>query len=143
MTAAAAPRVATSQHRYAFALLGSVQITLIFTLAAIAVPLLAIGREFGLERADLILLSAACGLTFAGLLLSGVISALFSWRWAFAVPLVEAVVALALTPRMLLRRPAHARQRRLVPYRSGSCSCSHRPSEPLHQVIHYSGESPK
>lgn len=34
MTAAAAPRVATSQHRYAFVLLGSVQVTLIFMLAA-------------------------------------------------------------------------------------------------------------
>lgn len=60
-----------SRHRYAFALLGGIQITLIFTLAAIAVPLPRIGREFGLQRADLILLSAAYGLTFAGLLLLG------------------------------------------------------------------------
>lgn len=65
MTAAAAPRVATSQHRYAFVLLGSVQVTLIFTLAAIAVPLPAIGRELGLERADLILLSAVHGRAMA------------------------------------------------------------------------------
>ncbi|MEV5951528.1 MFS transporter [Streptomyces sp. NPDC051993] len=192
MTTTAAPRVATMQHRCAFVLLGSVQITLIFTLAAIAVPLPRIGREFGLERADLILLSAAYGLTFAGLLLfggrltdryggqraltaglvlfaaasaaaplapgigallaarfaqgagaalvapaamavlravfpsptaygramatwgglsvlgatagnllSGVISALLSWRWTFAVPLVVAVAAVALTPRLL------------------------------------------
>ncbi|ATL86411.1 MFS transporter [Streptomyces malaysiensis subsp. malaysiensis] len=178
-------------HR-AFALLGAVQITLIFTLAAIAVPLPEIGRAFGLERADLILLSAAYGLTFAGLLLfggrlsdryggrraltaglilfaaasaaapfapgigtllmarfaqgagaalvapaamavlravfpapgaygramatwgglsvlgatagnllSGVIAALLSWRWSFAVPLAVAVAALALAPRLL------------------------------------------
>ncbi|MFF8322663.1 MFS transporter [Streptomyces bobili] len=192
MTATGAARVATMQHRHAFVLLGSVQATLIFTLAAIAVPLPRIGREFDLQRADLILLSAAYGLTFAGLLLfggrladryggrraltaglvlfaaasaaaplapgigallaarlaqgagaalvapaamavlravfpsptaygramatwgglsvlgatagnllSGVISALLSWRWAFAVPLVVAVSALILTPRLL------------------------------------------
>ncbi|MGW3565204.1 MFS transporter [Streptomyces sp. NPDC000941] len=57
--------------RGAFVLLGSVQATLIFTLAAISVPLPRIGREFGLQRSDLILLSAAYGLTFAGLLLFG------------------------------------------------------------------------
>ncbi|MGC9381468.1 MFS transporter [Streptomyces sp. MH13] len=192
MTATDAARVATTRHRRVFVLLGSVQTTLIFTLAALAVPLPRIGREFGLERADLILLSAAYGLTFGGLvlfggrladryggrralttglvlfatasaaaplapgigtllaarfaqgagaalvapaamavlravlpsptaygramatwgglsvlgatagnLLSGVISALLSWRWAFAVPLVVAVAALVLTPRML------------------------------------------
>lgn len=192
MTITGPALVATTRPRYAFVLLGSLQITLIFTLAALAVPLPLIGREFGLERADLILLSAAYGLTFAGLLLfggrladryggrralttglvlfasasaaaplatgigallaarfaqgagaalvapaamavlrtvfpsptvygramatwgglsvlgattgnlvSGVISALLSWRWTFAVPLVVAVAALALTPRLL------------------------------------------
>jgi MFS family permease len=180
------------QQRRAFVLLGSVQTALIFALASISVPLPAIGREFGLQRADLILLSAAYGLTFAGLLLfggrfadryggrraltaglvlfaaalavaslapgigtllaarfaqgagaaliapsamavlratfpssaaygramatwgglsvlgatagnllSGVISALSSWRWTFAVPLVVALAALALAPRGL------------------------------------------
>ncbi|WP_327129399.1 MFS transporter [Streptomyces sp. NBC_01727] len=192
MTAMGAARVATMQQRCAFVLLGSVQTTLIFTLAALAVPLPLIGRELDLVRADLILLSAAYGLTFAGLLLfggrladryggrraliaglalfaaasaaaplapsigallaarfaqgagaalvapaamavlravfpsppaygramitwgglsvlgatagnllSGVISALLSWRWTFAVPLVVALAALALTPRVL------------------------------------------
>jgi MFS family permease len=192
MTATGAARVATAQQRCAFVLLGSVQATLIFTLAAIAVPLPRIGDEFDLQRADLILLSAAYGLTFTGLLLfggrladryggrraltaglvlfaaasaaaplapgmgtllaarfaqgagaaliapaamavlravfpsppaygramatwgglsilgatagnllSGVISALLSWRWTFAVPLVVALGALALTPRLL------------------------------------------
>ncbi|MGW1779433.1 MFS transporter [Streptomyces sp. NPDC002143] len=192
MTATGAARVVAVRHRCAFVLLCGVQTTLIFTLAVIAVPLPRIGREFGLDRADLILLSAAYGLTFAGLvlfggrladryggrraltaglalfaaasaaaplapgigallaarfaqgagaalvapaamavlravfpspaaygramatwgglsvlgatagnLLSGVISALSSWRWTFAVPLVVAIAALALTPRLL------------------------------------------
>ncbi|MEV5318135.1 MFS transporter [Streptomyces sp. NPDC052687] len=57
--------------RPAFALLGSLQVTLIFTLAAVAVPLPEIGRRFGLGREELILLSAAYGLAFAGLLLFG------------------------------------------------------------------------
>ena len=63
--------VTTCSTDRAFVLLGSVQTTLIFTLAAVAVPLPRIGREFDLQRADLILLSAAYGLTFAGLLLFG------------------------------------------------------------------------
>ncbi|MEO3753279.1 MFS transporter [Streptomyces sp. B6B3] len=63
--------VTATRRRRAFVLLGGVQATLIFTLAAIGVPLPEIGRELGLERADLILLSAAYGLTFAGLLLFG------------------------------------------------------------------------
>ncbi|MFC9626345.1 MFS transporter [Streptomyces sp. NPDC056930] len=71
MTAGGATHVVDVQHRYAFVLLGSIQTTLIFTLAAIAVPLPRIGREFGLQRPDLILLSAAYGLAFAGLLLFG------------------------------------------------------------------------
>ncbi|MER6347244.1 MFS transporter [Streptomyces sp. NPDC001532] len=58
-------------HRMAFALLGSLQVTLIFTLAAIAVPLPEIGRQFQLAREELILLSAAYGLGFAGPLLLG------------------------------------------------------------------------
>ncbi|MGA5064644.1 MFS transporter [Streptomyces exfoliatus] len=60
-----------SRTRGGFVLLGGVQMTLIFTLAALAVPLPRIGAEFRLDRADLILLSAAYGLTFAGLLLLG------------------------------------------------------------------------
>ncbi|MER5275274.1 MFS transporter [Streptomyces sp. NPDC002809] len=71
MTVEGASPVADVQHRHALALLGSIQITLIFTLSAIAVPLPRIGQEFGLQRPDLILLSAAYGLTFAGLLLLG------------------------------------------------------------------------
>ncbi|MFC9588646.1 MFS transporter [Streptomyces sp. NPDC056944] len=65
----AGPREATA-HR-GFLLLGAVQMTLIFTLASLAVPLPRIGADFRLDRAELILLSAAYGLTFAGLLLLG------------------------------------------------------------------------
>ncbi|GIJ29557.1 MFS transporter [Micromonospora qiuiae] len=192
MAATYVARATKVRHRSAFLLLGSVQTTLIFTLTAILVPLPRIGREFDLERADLILLSAAYGLAFAGLLLfggrladryggrhtltaglaifgtasavaplapgigallavrfaqgagaalvapaamavlravfpaptaygralatwgglsilgatagnllSGVISALLSWRWVFAVPLAVAVAALVLAPRLL------------------------------------------
>ncbi|WP_318211098.1 MFS transporter [Streptomyces sp. SJL17-1] len=60
-----------SRIRGGFALLAAVQMTLIFTLASLAVPLPRIGDEFRLDRAQLILLSAAYGLTFAGLLLFG------------------------------------------------------------------------
>ncbi|RKN39253.1 MFS transporter [Streptomyces hoynatensis] len=192
MTAMGAGRVAAVHRRYAFVLLGGVQTTLIFTLAALAIPLPRIAREFDLARADVILLNAAYGLTFTGLLLfggrladryggrraltaglllfaaasalvplapgmgmllvarfaqgagaaliapaamavlhavfpspteygramatwgglsvlgatagnllSGVISTLLSWRWAFAIPLVVALAALVLTPRLL------------------------------------------
>lgn len=55
----------------AFALLGTVQMTLIFALTSLIVPLPTIGREFSLARDDLMLLSAAYGLSFAGLLLFG------------------------------------------------------------------------
>ncbi|MFI2783782.1 MFS transporter [Streptomyces sp. ALB3] len=71
MTAQGATHVVDVRRRHAFALLGSIQVSLIFTLSAIAVPLPHIGREFGLQRPDLILLSSAYGLTFAGLLLFG------------------------------------------------------------------------
>ncbi|MEV8533654.1 MFS transporter [Streptomyces sp. NPDC051211] len=54
-----------------FALLGAVQVVLIFTLASVAVPLPRIGAEFDIGRAGLILLTAAYGLSFAGLLLFG------------------------------------------------------------------------
>ncbi|MFE2554676.1 MFS transporter [Streptomyces sp. NPDC059352] len=68
------PDGATSHRprtRGGFVLLGGVQTTLVFTLAALAVPLPRIGAELHLDRAELILLSAAYGLTFAGLLLLG------------------------------------------------------------------------
>ena len=61
----------TRRSTQGLALLGTVQTCLIFTLTAIAVPLPDIGREYGLGRADLILLNAAYGLAFAGLLLFG------------------------------------------------------------------------
>ncbi|WP_345629330.1 MFS transporter [Rugosimonospora acidiphila] len=55
----------------ALALLGTAQVTLIFTITMIGVPLPAIGRQFGVGRPELVLLSAAYGLSFSGLLLFG------------------------------------------------------------------------
>lgn len=64
-------RQTTAGTGAAFALLGTVQMSLIFTLNSLVVPLPRIGREFSLGRDDLILLNAAYGLTFSGLLLFG------------------------------------------------------------------------
>ncbi|MFH9264548.1 hypothetical protein ACH4KN_09840 [Streptomyces sp. NPDC017546] len=55
----------------AFALLGIVQMSLLFTLTSLVVPLPRIGRAFSLDRTDLILLTSAYGLAFSGLLLFG------------------------------------------------------------------------
>ncbi|NUS16356.1 MAG: MFS transporter, partial [Streptomyces sp.] len=52
-------------------MLGAVQMSLIFTLTSLVVPLPRIGREFSLGRDGLVLLSAAYGLAFSGLLLLG------------------------------------------------------------------------
>ncbi|MFB4423400.1 MFS transporter [Streptomyces sp. QL37] len=99
MTTGGATRAVHARHRFAFALLGSVQITLIFTLSAIAVPLPHIGREFGLHRADLILLSAAYGLTFAGLLLlGGRLADRYGGRPTLAAGLALFAVASAVAP---------------------------------------------
>ena len=67
----AAAQAARARPVRAFALLGTIQVTLIFTITLIAVPLPAIGREFGLGRSGLVLLSTAYGLAFSGLLLLG------------------------------------------------------------------------
>jgi MFS family permease len=55
----------------AFTVLATVQATLIFTIALITVPLPVIAREFDLTAADLLLVLAAYGLPFSGLLLFG------------------------------------------------------------------------
>ncbi|MEV5970867.1 MFS transporter [Streptomyces sp. NPDC051921] len=82
-----------------FALLGAVQTTLIFTLASLAVPLPRIGDELGLDRADLLLLSAAYGLTFAGLLLfGGRITDRYGGRRALTAGLLVFGAASALAP---------------------------------------------
>ncbi|MFF4603678.1 MFS transporter [Streptomyces sp. NPDC001339] len=54
-----------------FAILAVVQATLIFTITLISVPLPDIGREFGLSSAQLVLVNAAYGLPYSGLLLFG------------------------------------------------------------------------
>lgn len=55
----------------AFTVLALVQATLIFTITLINVPLPRIASEFALTRADLLLVTAAYGLPFSGLLLFG------------------------------------------------------------------------
>lgn len=57
--------------RRAFPLLGTVQATLIFTITVLSVPLPTIAARFHLAAPDLVLLSAAYGLPFSGLLLLG------------------------------------------------------------------------
>lgn len=57
--------------RLAFTILAAVQATLIFTIALITVPLPRIAQEFDLTAADLLLVLAAYGLPFSGLLLFG------------------------------------------------------------------------
>ncbi len=57
--------------RSLFAILAVVQATLIFTIVMVGVPLPAIGTEFGLVQAELVLVSAGYGLPFSGLLLFG------------------------------------------------------------------------
>lgn len=103
--ALSAPTPAPSRSRrprspgLAFALLGTVQATLIFTLASLAVPLPRIGAELRLDRADLILLSAAYGLTFAGLLLfGGRLTDRFGGRRTLTAGLLVFGVASALAP---------------------------------------------
>jgi MFS family permease len=54
-----------------FTLLGTVQAMLIFTITALSVPLPRIGQELRLDSSGLLLVSAAYGLSFSGLLLFG------------------------------------------------------------------------
>lgn len=99
MAAPSTVRVAAARNRRAFVLLGSAQVTLIYTLSAIAVPLPEIGREFGLAHADLILLSAAYGLSFAGLVLfGGRLADRYGGRRALTAGLVLFAVASAVAP---------------------------------------------
>ncbi|MFF4817597.1 MFS transporter [Kitasatospora sp. NPDC001309] len=61
----------TTTARGSFALLGVVQAVLIFTIMILTVPLPLVARELGLGPSDVLLLSAAYGLSFAALLLLG------------------------------------------------------------------------
>ncbi len=54
-----------------FSVLATIQATLIFTIVMVGVPLPVIGKEFSLVQAQLVLVSAAYGLPFSGLLLFG------------------------------------------------------------------------
>ncbi|MFD6343711.1 MFS transporter [Streptomyces roseolus] len=98
----AAPVAPPGSHRTArrgFALLGTVQATLVFTLASLAVPLPRIADEFGLDQGRSILLSAAYGLTFAGLLLlGGRLADRYGARRALTAGLLLFAAASALAP---------------------------------------------
>ncbi|OTA18283.1 LmrA [Xenorhabdus vietnamensis] len=77
-----------TQH-LAFIILAIVQSTLIFTIALITVPLPKIAIEFNLTSADLLLVLAAYGLPFSGLLLfGGRLADRFQGRRMFAVGLL-------------------------------------------------------
>ncbi|WP_274425554.1 MFS transporter [Chelativorans sp. YIM 93263] len=73
----------------AFAVLAAVQATLIFTIALITVPLPVIADEFHLTAADMLLVLAAYGLPFSGLLLfGGRLADRFGGRCMFAIGLI-------------------------------------------------------
>ncbi|MDL5511106.1 MFS transporter [Arenibacter sp. M-2] len=57
--------------RSVFYVLATIQVTLIFTISLIFVPLPQIALEMGLQQADLLLITAAYGLPYSGLLLFG------------------------------------------------------------------------
>jgi MFS family permease len=54
-----------------YALLAAVQVVLIVAITIVAVPLPAIGRDLGLDQAQIVLVSGAYGIAFSGLLLLG------------------------------------------------------------------------
>ncbi|MEU8720353.1 MFS transporter [Streptomyces antimycoticus] len=72
-------------------------------------PLPEIGRAFGLERADLILLSTAYGLTFAGLLLFG---ARLSDRYGGRRALTSGLIVFAAALNLRVQRPRPSRPSR-------------------------------
>ncbi|WP_274533250.1 MFS transporter [Photorhabdus temperata] len=63
--------VSSPKTSIAFAILAIIQATLIFTIVMVGVPLPQIATEFSLNQADLVLINAAYGLPFSGLLLFG------------------------------------------------------------------------
>ncbi len=83
-------------HPWAFALLGATQITLIFALTLVTVPLPTIGAQLGVPQSGMILISAGYGLTFAGLLLfGGRLADRYGGRRLFVLGLVVFLVASA------------------------------------------------
>jgi MFS family permease len=74
----------SASTRPAFALLAGMQVVLIAGITVIVVALPAVGREFGVGRAGLALVTAAYGLSFGGLLmLGGRLADLFGRRRTF------------------------------------------------------------
>lgn len=100
-----APSAEVGHPARGFAVLGTVQVTLVFTITLIAVPLPAIGREFGLGHSSLVLVSTAYGLSFSGLLLFG--GRLADRRGARAV-LTVGLVVFAVASSMAAAAPGFA-----------------------------------
>ncbi|MBC8951566.1 hypothetical protein [Xenorhabdus sp. PB62.4] len=91
-----------SNQRLAFMVLAIVQCILIFTIAIVTVPLPKIAIEFNLTSADLLLVLAAYGLPFSGLLLfGGRLADRFQGRRMFAVPVLVSVIGLLSTRSLL------------------------------------------
>jgi MFS family permease len=87
------------QASRAFVLLGIVQITLIFTITLIAVPLPVIGQELGLGHSEQVVASAAYGLSFSGLLLfGGRLADRYGGRAIFTAGLAVFAAASAIAP---------------------------------------------
>ncbi len=98
-TAGYAPRRRCDRSRVSFALLGTVQTTLIFTITMMAVPLPGIGAEFDLDRSELVVVSAAYGLSFSGILLfGGRLADRFGGRPVFVAGLAVFATASAAVP---------------------------------------------
>jgi len=96
---AAGARAASRRRAGSFALLGTVQTTLIFTITMMAVPLPGIGTEFDLDRSELVVVSAAYGLSFSGLLLfGGRLTDRFGGRPVFVAGLAVFAAASAAVP---------------------------------------------
>lgn len=92
-----------SKTQVAFAVLATVQATLIFTIALIMIPLPKIAAEFTLSDSQILLLQVAYGLPFSGLLLfGGRLTDRLAPRRMFTVGLIlfgAASLAAALAPR--------------------------------------------
>ncbi|MGH2613876.1 MAG: MFS transporter [Thermomicrobiales bacterium] len=89
--------VSVPQPGLAFALLGVVQAALTGAIAIVLLALPAIQGDLGLSRADLVLVTAAPGLSFSGLLLlGGRLADLFGRRRVFVIGLVIFGLAAAL-----------------------------------------------
>ena len=83
------PRVARSKRRAVYNMLAAVQVTLIAAISLVSVGLPAVQQEFGLDEAQLTLVTSGYGLAFSGLLvLGGRLGDVYGRGRTFAVGLV-------------------------------------------------------